>query len=158
MNFSAASASRASAIRSGVISASEPLYPPVQVLFAFRGADCRQFLERAPAVAVHDFYEERAAGLPLGKMSPVFDCGLQRLRPALCLFACAEALTLWRVSFNSYLRTVGDLAGELGFDAHKKALRAVTLRSACFIWRVCGPCRDRTYDQEIKSLLLYQLS
>jgi hypothetical protein len=21
-----------------------------------------------------------------------------------------------------------------------------------------GPCRDRTYDQEIKSLLLYQLS
>jgi hypothetical protein len=23
---------------------------------------------------------------------------------------------------------------------------------------VGGPCRDRTYDQEIKSLLLYQLS
>jgi len=24
--------------------------------------------------------------------------------------------------------------------------------------RIGGPCRDRTYDQEIKSLLLYQLS
>src|SRR5207253_7473780 len=25
-------------------------------------------------------------------------------------------------------------------------------------WLSGGPCRDRTYDQEIKSLLLYQLS
>ena len=29
--------------------------------------------------------------------------------------------------------------------------------SECFV-RSGGPCRDRTYDQEIKSLLLYQLS
>lgn len=26
------------------------------------------------------------------------------------------------------------------------------------LWLIGGPCRDRTYDQEIKSLLLYQLS
>jgi hypothetical protein len=26
------------------------------------------------------------------------------------------------------------------------------------VWGIGGPCRDRTYDQEIKSLLLYQLS
>ena len=25
-------------------------------------------------------------------------------------------------------------------------------------FKIGGPCRDRTYDQEIKSLLLYQLS
>jgi hypothetical protein len=37
-------------------------------------------------------------------------------------------------------------------------IRVSAGRAYCVRGSYGGPCRDRTYDQEIKSLLLYQLS
>ena len=66
----------------------------------------------------------------------------------------AAALEEMSAVFDGELQPLG--SGSRRRIPGRRARRATW---KCLFLRVFGgPCRDRTYDQEIKSLLLYQLS
>jgi hypothetical protein len=80
------------------------------------------------------------------------------IRNALPAFQARALPRAWDERYPSIEAAEGVATGISAHDRDGDMNKSPCGEKSVWVLRIGGPCRDRTYDQEIKSLLLYQLS